>query len=110
MSHLDLQQIRRRQAAGYHPTALRVIGVKTPDIRAITKDVIKRLKKLLDNLGEFNDISVQVESIEGFARQMAEEGKYPSRSLIAMGACWRKLSSPSGLCPPSTTRPWTATR
>ena len=49
------------------------------------KPLIKALKQLLDNLGEFNDISVQVDHIEDYARQMSEEGAAPSRALIAMG-------------------------
>ncbi len=49
------------------------------------KPLIKALKQLLDNLGEFNDISVQVDHIEDYARQMTEEGAAPSRALIAMG-------------------------
>ena len=48
--------------------------------------VTKRLKKLLDNLGEYNDTTVQVESIENYARHMAEDGIYSSRAFIAMGA------------------------
>lgn len=49
------------------------------------KPLIKALKQLLDNLGEFNDISVQVDHIEDYARQMTDEGAAPSPALIAMG-------------------------
>jgi CHAD domain-containing protein len=51
-----------------------------PQIRAL----IKEMKILLDNLGEFQDLQVQAESLEGFAKQMMEEGA-PASALMAMG-------------------------
>jgi CHAD domain-containing protein len=49
------------------------------------KPLVRKLKKLLDNLGEFNDISVQVDSIEYYAAQMIEEDSHTSRAIIVMG-------------------------
>jgi len=51
-----------------------------PEIR----ELIKQLKILLDNLGEFQDLQVQAEALEGFGEQMLKEGA-PARTLMAMG-------------------------
>jgi CHAD domain-containing protein len=51
-----------------------------PEIRAL----IKEMKILLDNLGEFQDLQVQAESLEGFGKQMMAEGA-PASALMAMG-------------------------
>lgn len=51
-----------------------------PEIQGL----IKQLKVLLDNLGDFQDLQVQAESIEAFGDQMLKEGA-PARSLMAMG-------------------------
>ena len=51
-----------------------------PEIR----ELIKQLKILLDNLGEFQDLQVQAEALETFGEQMLKEGA-PVRSLMAMG-------------------------
>jgi CHAD domain-containing protein len=47
--------------------------------------LIKALKTLQDNLGDFQDIQVQSEALQKFAEQMAAEGEIPPRSLLAMG-------------------------
>jgi CHAD domain-containing protein len=51
-----------------------------PEIRAL----IKEMKILLDNLGEFQDLQVQAESLEDFGKQMMQEGA-PASALMAMG-------------------------
>jgi CHAD domain-containing protein len=51
-----------------------------PEIR----ELIKQLKVLLDNLGEFQDLQVQAEALETFGEQMQQAGA-PARSLMAMG-------------------------
>jgi len=51
-----------------------------PEIR----ELIKQLKILLDNLGEFQDLQVQAEALEDFGEQMLKEGA-PARTLMAMG-------------------------
>ena len=43
------------------------------------------LKRLQDNLGDFNDYQVQSQSLQGFAAEMAEEGSAPVRTHLAMG-------------------------
>ena len=51
-----------------------------PQIRGL----IKEMKILLDNLGQFQDLQVQAESLEGFGKQMMQEGA-PASALMAMG-------------------------
>ena len=46
--------------------------------------LIKLLKMLLDNLGDFQDLQVQAEKIESFGDEMLKEGA-PARTLMAMG-------------------------
>lgn len=47
--------------------------------------LIKVLKGLQDNLGDFQDYEVQQTQISGFARQMQEEGDVPVETLLAIG-------------------------
>jgi CHAD domain-containing protein len=47
--------------------------------------LIKSLKQLLENLGNFQDLEVQADKIRGYARQMVEEGETPHDTLLAMG-------------------------
>jgi CHAD domain-containing protein len=49
------------------------------------KRSIKALKNLQDNLGEFQDLSVQMLTLRRFAEQMVSEREVPSETLIAMG-------------------------
>ncbi|MET0087797.1 MAG: CHAD domain-containing protein [Sedimenticola sp.] len=49
------------------------------------KPLIKALKSLLDNLGEFQDLEVQADKLREFAHQMIEEGAVPADTLLAMG-------------------------
>lgn len=46
--------------------------------------LLKSLKKLQDNLGEFQDYSIQVESLNHFEKQMVEENRATEKSLNAM--------------------------
>ncbi|MEW8468930.1 MAG: CHAD domain-containing protein [Candidatus Thiodiazotropha sp.] len=46
--------------------------------------LIKALKVILDNLGEFQDLEVQAKSLEDFGAQMLREGA-PASALMAMG-------------------------
>jgi CHAD domain-containing protein len=50
------------------------------------RDLIKQLKVLLDNLGGFQDLTVQSGHLTDIARQMREEGGVSTDSLLAMGA------------------------
>ncbi len=47
--------------------------------------LIKALKKLQDNLGDFNDYEVQQESLKEFAEEMAAGQAAPAATLMAMG-------------------------
>ena len=57
-----------------------------PDIR----ELIKALKVILDNLGEFQDLEVQARSLEAFGDEMLKEGA-PASALMAMGILVGKL-------------------
>lgn len=46
--------------------------------------LIKVIKLLLDNLGDFQDLQVQAEAIESFGEQMLKQGA-PASALMAMG-------------------------
>ncbi len=47
--------------------------------------LINSLKRLLDNLGNFQDLEVQADKLRDYARQMVEEGETPHDTLLAMG-------------------------
>ncbi len=47
--------------------------------------LIKSLKQLLDNLGNYQDLEVQADKLRDYARQMVEEGETPHDTLLAMG-------------------------
>ncbi|MHB1400541.1 MAG: CHAD domain-containing protein [Trichloromonadaceae bacterium] len=47
--------------------------------------LIRALKGLQDNLGEFQDLQVHSEALLGFSRQMVEEGEVPPQTLLALG-------------------------
>ncbi|MCW8943930.1 MAG: CHAD domain-containing protein [Sedimenticola sp.] len=49
------------------------------------KPLIKTLKILLDNLGDYQDLEVQADKLREFAHQMVEEGEVPADTLLAMG-------------------------
>lgn len=47
--------------------------------------LVKSLKRLQDNLGDFNDLDVQQRTLQQFAHQMDEEGLASVDCLLAMG-------------------------
>ncbi len=47
--------------------------------------LIRALKELLDNLGNFQDLEVQADQLREYARQMVEERETPHDTLLAMG-------------------------
>ena len=49
------------------------------------KPLVKSLKRLQDNLGDFNDLEVQQGTLQRFAHQMDEEGLASVNCLLAMG-------------------------
>ncbi|MEA2095044.1 MAG: CHAD domain-containing protein [Pseudomonadota bacterium] len=49
------------------------------------KALIRVLKTLQDNLGNFQDYEVQVATLKAFSHQMVAEGKVPPDTLLAMG-------------------------
>jgi CHAD domain-containing protein len=55
--------------------------------------LIKELKKLQDNLGDFNDLQVQVAALHTFADEMMETGVGPPATLMAMGQLMGQLEA-----------------
>lgn len=49
------------------------------------KPLVKAMKKLLDNLGEFQDLEVHAHHLHDYTRQMQREGEVPLETLLAMG-------------------------
>jgi CHAD domain-containing protein len=56
------------------------------------KTLVKVIKGLLDNLGNFQDLEVQSHTLQGFAGRMMEEGVGGRDTLLAMGALIGGLS------------------
>ena len=54
-------------------------------------DLIGALKRLQDNLGDFNDYGVQQAMLSTFGQQMVDEGFTSARALMAMGRLVDKL-------------------
>jgi CHAD domain-containing protein len=50
------------------------------------KDLVKALKALLDNLGEFQDLEVQADKLRGFARGFDAQDPATLPSVMAIGA------------------------
>ena len=57
-----------------------------PEIRQL----IKEMKTILDNLGEFQDLQVQAHALEALGQQMMKEGA-PAGTIMAMGILVGKL-------------------
>ncbi len=57
------------------------------------KRLIKALKGLQDNLGDFNDLEVQQHSLQRFAREMSQEGLGSADVFLAMGRLVEHLAS-----------------
>jgi CHAD domain-containing protein len=51
-----------------------------------SRDLIKQLKALLDNLGGFQDLAVQGRHLVDIARRMRDEGDIATETLLAIGA------------------------
>jgi CHAD domain-containing protein len=49
------------------------------------KELIRVLKTLQDNLGNFQDYEVQVTTLKTFSHQMVAEGTVPPDTLLVMG-------------------------
>lgn len=47
--------------------------------------LIKALKQLQNNLGDYQDLHVQVESLKTFSEQMVKQDNPPPETLLAMG-------------------------
>lgn len=80
--------------------------------KEVTK-LVNALRQLQDNLGDFNDLQVQQESLRRFAAEMSDEGLASVESLLAMGRlvehldqrqkverqrfakCWAKFATPA---------------
>lgn len=56
------------------------------------RELIKVIKVLLDNLGNFQDLEVQSHTLQHYAEQMLEEGSVAPATLLAMGALIGGLS------------------
>ncbi|MCB1797819.1 MAG: CHAD domain-containing protein, partial [Gammaproteobacteria bacterium] len=50
------------------------------------KGIIRALKDLLDNLGEFQDLEVQADTLRGFAREIADQESDSLSAVLAIGA------------------------
>jgi len=50
------------------------------------RPLVKALKRLLDNLGEYQDLEVHAEHLRDYAKQMRNEGGASVETLLAMGA------------------------
>ncbi len=59
------------------------------EIRAL----IKVLKTLQDNLGEFQDYEVQITTLKYYSEQMLAEGRAPAGTLMAMGILIENLAN-----------------
>ena len=57
-------------------------GLYDPDAIA---GLLRDLKKLQDNLGDFNDCEVQQDTLQSFATEMAKAGATPVETFLAMG-------------------------
>jgi CHAD domain-containing protein len=53
--------------------------------------LVKSLKRLQDNLGDFNDLEIQQNTLKRFARDMVEEDCATVESLMAMGRLVERL-------------------
>jgi len=58
-----------------------------------TDRLVGELKRLQDNLGDFNDYRVQKQSLQRFAAEMAEEGSASVRTHLAMGRLLAQLEA-----------------
>lgn len=57
------------------------------------KRLIKALKRLQDNLGEYQDLSVQVDALAGYGDQLKDDAGCDSRTLLAIGMLVERLEA-----------------
>ncbi len=57
------------------------------------KRLVKTLKMLQENLGDFQDLCVQVNQLNCFAEQMRQEGLADTKTIMAMGVLVQKLTA-----------------
>jgi CHAD domain-containing protein len=57
------------------------------------KKLIKTLKLLQENLGDFQDLSIQITQLIRFAQEMQDEGLAETKTIIAMGVLVEKLTA-----------------
>lgn len=55
------------------------------------KKLIKTLKQLQENLGDFQDLSIQIAQLNQFAQAMQNEGMADAKTIMAMGVLVEKL-------------------
>ena len=55
------------------------------------KQLIKNLKLLQDNLGDFQDLCIQIQQLDDFAHQMQDEELADTKTIMAMGVLAQKL-------------------
>lgn len=60
---------------------------------ATLKELVGELKQLQDVLGEYQDLQVQIDSLEGYAAEMQTAGDVPAATLMAIGALTGQLYS-----------------
>lgn len=61
--------------------------------RSDIESAIKELKKLQENLGDFNDYEVQQASLAQFADELADQPSTPTATLLAMGRLQARLAN-----------------
>jgi CHAD domain-containing protein len=54
--------------------------------------LVRELKNLQDNLGDINDLEVQQESLESYAKELARERGSSERTLVALGRLVERLA------------------
>jgi CHAD domain-containing protein len=60
--------------------------------RSGVESLVRSLKGLQDNLGDFNDLQVQQETLMRYSQQMLGEGTGTAESLVAMGRLIEQLA------------------
>ncbi|MGB5401269.1 MAG: CHAD domain-containing protein, partial [Thermoanaerobaculia bacterium] len=57
------------------------------------RTLVKALKHLQDNLGDFNDLEIQQDSLQRFAHEMFQEGLATGETLMALGRLVDRLET-----------------
>jgi len=61
-------------------------------IQTEMKILIKRLKKLQDNLGDYHDLAVHQEMLEEFKEQLITKGSGEKETILTLGILIKKLN------------------